>query len=123
MFDLWSQELKRAGFKGKEEYSVGSKLLHRLVSSMYAALTTGMDDFFIKNVPKFQTDMPEGEHSVINFEIYKEFEKFMEDVANVRLCTRGGHVPTSCASVETCILQLDFYVTTCSVSLCRFATD
>ena len=108
MFDLWSQELKRAGFKGKEEYSVGSKLLHRLVSSMYAALTTGMDDFFIKNVPKFQTDMPEGEHSVINFEIYKEFEKFMEDVANVRLCIRGCHVLTSCASVETCMFTFGF---------------
>ena len=82
-FQFTSQELKRAGFKGKEEYSVGSKLMHRLVSSMYAALTTGMDEFFIKNVPKFQMKLPSGEHSVVNFAIYKEFEALMEDVANV----------------------------------------
>ena len=62
--------------------------MHRLVSSMYAALTTGMDDFFIKNVPKFETKLPAGEHSVVNFAIYKEFEALMEDVANVsRQCT------------------------------------
>ena len=50
---------------------------------MYAALTTGMDEFFIKNVPKFETGMPEGEHSISNYAIYKEFESLMEDVANV----------------------------------------